>query len=180
MDEAQRYENDTAELPELQYDVESVKNRLKEYRDRDRDIDNQIERLDRLVERMTSVGVPIISDMPKGSSTSNDKIADMLEQKEELEELIREDVEKQKRERKMFEKILVHIKADERAVIRTRYFDIASWNDVTDLMFGGKADYIGKEDTYLRRVHKIHGSALLNMAIYISKNADLVQYSDTE
>lgn len=155
-------------MDEKKYDVEAVKNRLVEYRERERDIDNQIERLERLEMKMVSIGSPVISDLPKAASPSHDKIGSMVAQKEELEICIREDIQKQEAERSEIEGILKKLKrSDERAVIRMRYFDGATWNDVVDMMFGGKDDFLGKEDTYLRRVHKVHGSALLNMAIYI-------------
>lgn len=158
-------------MDEKKYDVEAVKNRLVEYRERERDIDNQIERVEWLEMKMTSIGSPTISDMPKAASPSHDKIGSMIAQKEELETCIREDIKKQESERAEIEAILKKLKhSDERAVIRMRYFDGASWNDVVDMLFGAKNDFLGKEDTYLRRTHKIHGSALLNMAIYIEES----------
>lgn len=155
-------------MEEKRYDVDAVKHRLIAYREREKDIDNQIERHELLSQKMISIGSPTLSDMPKAVSPSHDKIANMVAMKMELEESIREDVQKQSEERKEIEEILKHLKkSDEKAVIRMRYLDGVSWNDVVDMIFGGKEDFLGKEDTYLRRVHKIHGSALLNMAIYI-------------
>jgi len=157
-------------MDDKRYNVDAIKQRLVEYRERERDIDNQIERLERFTMKMTSIGATVISDMPKAISPSHDRIADMVAQKEELERVIREDVQLQSEERQAIEEILKHLKhSDEKAVIRMRYFDGASWNDVVDMVFGGKSDFIGKEDTYLRRVHKIHGSALLNMSIYLEE-----------
>ena len=45
-----------------------------------------------------------------------------------------------------------------------RYHDRESWGMVTRLMFGSKDDFVGKEGHLPPAVHKIHGSALLNMA----------------
>lgn len=158
-------------MDEKKYDVEAIKNRLVEYRERERDIDNQIERIERLEMKMTSIGSPTISDMPKAASPSHDKIGSMIAQKEELETCIREDIKKQESERIEIEGILKKLKhSDERAVIRMRYFDGASWNDVMDMLFGSRNDFLDREDTYLRRTHRIHGSALLNMAIYIEES----------
>ena len=53
---------------------------------------------------------------------------------------------------------------DERAVIRIRYIDRENWRTVAKMMFGMNDDFDYREDTYIRRVHKIHGSALLDMA----------------
>lgn len=156
---------------EKRYDVETLKFRLKNYCEIERDIDNQIERYERLEMKMKSIGSPAFDDMPKSPSPSHDRMLSMLIQKERLEKEIKASVKKRDDERDFIERLINNLhKADERAVIRMRYIDLASWNEVTDMMFGGKVDYIGKEDTYLRRTHKIHGAALLNMTIYLEKS----------
>ena len=103
--------------------------------------------------------------MPRAQNSTNDRIADYIAVKDELDHSIREAVAAQNAERAKIESLLKMLKhSDARAVIRMRYFDRDSWNGVTDTMFGSKEDFLGKEDTYLRRVHKIHGAALKNLA----------------
>ena len=51
-------------MEEKRYDVAAVKERLNEYREKERDIDNQIERLVRLVTKMSSVGAQTITECP--------------------------------------------------------------------------------------------------------------------
>lgn len=150
---------------DFEYDVREIKMRLVAYREKERDIDNQLERLDRIETKLTSIGSPTLSDMPKSPSASHDREADLIAQKIDLENEIRQMVQEQKEERDEINRILGKVRhSDEKAVIRMRYIDGLSWNDVVDMLFGGKEDYLGKEDTYLRRTHKIHGSALLSMA----------------
>lgn len=160
-------------MDETRYDVEAVKLRLTEYVENERDIDNQIERLERLTARMVGVGAQVLTDMPKAPSVTNDRMADLLGQKEELEASIRAAVTEQSAERKKIEQVLKHMRnPDERAVIRMRYLDRSSWLEVRDMMFGGKDDFLEKEETYLRRTHRIHGSALVNMAKYIAETGE--------
>ena len=86
-----------------------------------------------------------------------------MQQKFDLEEDIRATLEHRRRERMFFAKIIRRLKrSDERAVIRSRYLDGASWGDVVDLLYG--------EDMYRKRVFKLHGRALLSMAQYIEDN----------
>ena len=152
------------------YDISLVKSRLISYREREVDIDLQIERLDRLETRLHSIGSPNFSDMPKTQSHVHDRTADLIIQKIELEESIQDMVNSQLEERKYFEQLLQMLKSsEERAVIRMRYFDSSSWDNVTDMMFGSKNDFLNKEDTYLRRVHRIHTSALRNLTILITE-----------
>lgn len=155
-------------IDETRYDTDAVKYRLIEYRERAKDIESQTERLDRLEMKILSIGSPTLSDMPKSPSPPQDRTTALIADKIDLENDIRQAIAEQRREKKAIEVILRKLRhSEERAVIRMRYFDGASWNDVVDMLFGDKDDFLGKEDTYLRRTHKIHGSALLNMAIII-------------
>ena len=152
-------------MEEKRYNVTAVEDRLNSYRENARDIDNEIERLERLISKMSGVGAQVISDMPRAPGYAGDRISAMVAEKEELDEKIRTEIQEQADEWKSIEGLLANLKhSDEKAVIRMRYHDRESWGMVTRLMFGSKDDFVGKEDTYLRRVHKIHGSALLNMA----------------
>ena len=152
-------------MEEKRYDVAAVKERLNEYREKERDIDNQIERLVRLVTKMSSVRAQTITDMPRSQGTDGDRIGKLVAEKEELEADIRSDERDQKEEWGKIEAILSKLKhSDERAVIRIRYHDRESWSTVAEVIFGNVEDCLDREGTYIRRVHKIHGSALLNMA----------------
>lgn len=156
---------------EKHYDVEAVKQRLIDLRDLRREIENQSERLERLETKLVGVGAQALTDMPKSSSPSNDRISDLMQQKFDLEEDIRATLEHRRRERMFFEKIIRRLKrSDERAVIRSRYLDGASWGDVVDLLYGDEEDLLEREDMYRKRVFKLHGRALLSMAQYIEDN----------
>lgn len=155
-------------MEEKQYNVQAVKDRLNAYRDGEREIENQTEALERLTTKLEGVGAQEITDMPRSPSPPTDRMSDLVAQKIEIESEIAEDVEEQRKERKFITGILRKLKsADERAIIRFRYLIGLSWDEVTDAMFGARTDYLGKEETYQRRVYRIHGAALLHMAEYI-------------
>ena len=156
---------------EKHYDVAAVKQRLIDLRDLRREIENQSERLERLETKLVGVGAQALTDMQKSPSPSNDRISDLMQQKFDLEEDIRATLEHRRRERMFFEKIIRRLKrSDERAVIRSRYLDGASWGDVVDLLYGDEEDLLEREDMYRKRVFKLHGRALLSMAQYIEDN----------
>ena len=168
--------NDTSER---RYDINTVKDWLLEFREREKDIQGQLNRLDVIEMRITSIGSPTLSDMPKSPSPFQDRSAYMIAVKIDLENDIKEQQTEQKRIRKSIEKVVRGLrKAEERSVIRARYLDCAfyhedklsDWNDVSNTLFGDRGDFLDKEESYLRRVHKIHGSALLNMARYIEEH----------
>lgn len=161
---------------EKRYDVEAVKNRLNAYRDKEREIDVKVERLETLVSKMKSIGSPGMSDMPKTPGISSDKMARELERKDELQNSILAAFAAQKNERNAIEHILEKLSvSDEREVVCIRYFEGNSWSDTSKIMFGMKGDYERKQDTYLRRTFKIHGSALLHIAM-IEEDGSLEKY----
>lgn len=158
-------------MGDMHIDVASVKSRLVDFRERERDIDNQIERLERMTAKMESAGAQPLSDMPRSPSISSDRMADYVAQKEELEQEIRSAIGSQSEEKAELEGVLSKIKSpDEKAVIRMRYFDRSSWNEVLDMLFGSRDDFSDKQETYLRRVHKIHGAALFHMSVILNEN----------
>ena len=160
-------------MSEKQYDVQAVKERLIAYREMEREIENQSELLERLVTRLEGIGAQEITDMPKAPSPSNDRMSDLISKKIELENLIGEDLAFQRSERHYFEKILKSFKlADERAIIRMRYFMRMSWEEVNYSIFGGSKDYVDKEESYRRRTMKLHENALLHIAMYIEDHPE--------
>lgn len=53
---------------------------------------------------------------------------------------------------------------DQRAVLRVRYLDLERWEGVTEVLFGQRDDYEDRQESFIRRVHKIHGAALAALA----------------
>ncbi len=144
--------------------AEVIKKRLKQYTERERDIENQLERIERMEAKLTSVGSPVFSDLPKAPSPSQQRMADLTDQKVDLENKVARIMDEQKAERAALEEIIDKLEiSDEKAVIRMRYFDSAAWDSVLTMLFGGCKDFLDKTDSYMRRVYNLHGSALMNM-----------------
>ena len=59
---------------------------------------------------------------------------------------------------------------DEQTAIEMRYIDGLRWWPICEALFSQESDYEEKADKYLKKTHKIHGSALLALSkIYIVK-----------
>ena len=152
----------------METDVGSVRELLNTYRDGEKEIENLTEALERLKNKLVGVGAQEITDMPRSPSPPNDRITDLLCRKVELEEEIRCWIEIQTKRRQSILDATKRLRtADERAVIRFRYLLCLSWYEVANAMFGANHDYLDKEDSYLRRAHKVHGRALSDMALCI-------------
>lgn len=145
--------------------TQRIKDRLAHYTAMLREIDNQIERLDRMEMTMTAPSGPDLSGMPRGSGTPSDRTGMMVERKMELEEQIANARAKEKQERNAIEAMILQLAdPDERAAIRLRYFDRADWESICGVLFGDRRDYVERVDAYQNRTYKIHGRALLNLA----------------
>lgn len=156
---------------EKKLDVDAVRKMLDEYVIAEEDIDREIQRFEYLTSKMTGISAQIMNGMPRSSRMSTDRMADMLGRKEELEASIRALVDQQSQKRKEVENIIRHLKnTEERAVIRLRYLDRTEWDEVLEIMFGGKPDFNDRFETYRRRMYRVHGTALVNMARYIEES----------
>jgi len=144
---------------------QTIKERLKEYTAMLREIDNQIERLERMEVIMTSPSGPNLSGMPRSSGNTSDRVAMQVARKMELEETIREAIEKEQQEREAIEQMIQRIKKpDERAVIRLRYFDRAGWPEICEILFAEAEDFTENTDNYMRKTFRLHGTALISLA----------------
>lgn len=145
--------------------TQKIKGRLADYTAMLRDIDNQIERLDRMVMTMAAPPGPDMTGMPRGSGTPTDRTGMMVARKLELEEQIKESIAEERRENAAIERMIRKLDhPDERAVIRLRYFDRAGWDEIAGALFGDRQDYLDKEETYQKRTFRLHGRALLALA----------------
>ena len=142
-----------------------------DYRDREREIDNQIERIENMEAKITGLHSPEVTDMPKAQNPAQDRIGIMVVNKMDMESQVRNLIKYQEGERKWIQGLVVHVKnADERACIRMRYIDVESWSKVSFMLFGHNDDYDERRDSYLRRTTKLHGRAIQKMAEYLVKS----------
>lgn len=144
--------------------VNQAKERLQMYSAMQRDIDNQIERLERLQAVLGDPAAPSLSGMPRGGSGGTDKIGRKLERIDELETEIREAIERETREKAELEELICQLRdPDERAVLRMRYFDREGWGEIAEVLYSLESDYGEEPEKYQKRIFRIHGNALFNL-----------------
>lgn len=150
--------------------TKKIKDRLFQYTIMLRDIDNQIERLIRMEESISSPSGSCLGGTSKIIGTPSDYISVMAERKLELEGQIKEAATEERKENAAIENMVKQIdNPDERAVIRMRYFDRAEWGDIALTLFGDRQDYLERVESYQNRTYKIHGRALLKLAYILDK-----------
>jgi hypothetical protein len=146
-------------------EIDAMKERLRDYRSMNKEIENQIERLERMEMKISSIGSPVLSDMPKSPSTAYDRMASSVARKVDFENEIKELIAERDSECRSLESLIRQLKKpDERAVIRMRYLDIEDWEDILMMIFGGQRDFNDKYDNYKQRMFRLHSAAISNMA----------------
>lgn len=141
-----------------------AKTRLKAYIKLRREIDNKCERLERMEASLTSTSGGIGDGMPHASFVT-DRMAEKVCKKLELEEMIKEDIKREKKELKALENLVEQLEdPDERQVICLKYFDSMGWPDVCEALYYRNEDYDDCLESYQRRTYRVHGNALQNLS----------------
>ena len=142
-----------------------IKERLRRYTDLLREIKNQRERLDCLMETYGDPSSSDLSGTPRPKGGVSDPTANAAERITDLREKIQRKEAQEKIERAALEDLTEHMDdPDERLVIQLKYIDQVEWDDITFRLFGNLRDYTEKFEGYQRRTFRIHGRALLNLA----------------
>lgn len=149
--------------------TDAIKGRLQAYAEMRRDHEIQLERLERLRASMEYKS-PSFDSIPGGNG-SNDKMINSVAEIIELEKEIGDDLQIMETERKALDHLIRKIsKADERAVIRLKYFDGMGWTDIARAIYHKEPDFKRAGSMYLQKSYKLHGSALVSLArIYNEK-----------
>lgn len=162
-----------------------IKKRLQDYADLLKEIDFQRRRLDNLEESHDAVLAdfcgppsPNLSGMPHPMGSISDPTGDqgtamaMYNNVSYSVACIKSNIKKNeakaRAEYDAIEAMLEQLNhSDERAVIRFKYFDRLSWEDVAFMLYGDKTDYLERVESYQNRTYKVHGRALLNLSVII-------------
>lgn len=155
----------------------AAKEWLLRYRDAARDSMALDSRIAAMRSRIESARTSHLDGMPHGSGFEGDNVGAALARLDELEQ---EAQEARAHAMALYHEINDAIKRItgpdspyQRAVLQTRYLDLESWTGVSEVLFGQRDDYLDKEESFLRRIHKIHGAAL-------SKLAELIPLDECE
>ena len=146
-------------------EVVLLKKRLWKLRDTGFELENQLARLEWAEHNLIGVGSPLMSDMPKNPSPSNDRLSNAMNKKLEIEAEIDRISGDYFSERRLLSEAVEQLAlSSERTVIRMRYFDRADWSDVVKVVYSKRKDYEDNIDNYYKRIFRIHGDALVEMA----------------
>lgn len=124
-------------------------------------------RIETLRDMALSPAAPVISGMPRSGSRDNDRIG---KQCSVIDLLEREMSDLQDEAAKIYYEIDSAIKtisgkgnADRRLVLQLRYLDLLPWDSICFAVFGGKADFNDREQSYSRRCLDLHKQGILSL-----------------
>lgn len=151
-------------------EFKTMKQRLIDYKELNADIDNCIDRLERLEERMYNISPKLLGDAPSGgSSPGSNKVLNLIEKKEMLESKIDSLIKKRDVERKKLEDLVELLKKpNEKMVIYLRYFDDEEWDTIIEMMFGDRKNFYCDRDNYKQKTFRLHSSAIANMSMIVA------------
>lgn len=147
---------------------EAVKGWLQRYQEAARDSEALDSRVANARAKAEAARTSHLDGMPRGGGFAGDSVGTALARIDELE---REAAEARACAMGLYHEIDAAIKRingpgwpDMRAVLRVRYLDLERWEGVTEVLFGQRDDYEDRQESFIRRVHKIHGAALAALA----------------
>lgn len=146
-------------------ETDEIKAKLRSYGKLQRRLDNQIARLDNLMDSVDAVNSTNYSGMPSGSHDGTSRQERYTEQKDELQTKIDNMIEEERELRKELEDLIAQLNnPDEQGVLEMKYIDGLRWKGVCLSLFGMNEDYEDKEEKYMKRTFRIHGAALQRLS----------------
>lgn len=138
-------------------------------------IENQRERLETLRSRLEDPRAATPSGLPSGRGDLRDRLGAELGHLEDLERRLQQDRQEAQALYRKIENAICQITgpgwAHRRAVLRMRYLDLESWEQVCTMLFRRNADFAIRYDSYQRRTFKIHRQALNDLLEILSQEA---------
>lgn len=148
--------------------AEAVKGWLRRYQQITEDIENLESRLEALEMRAITPRTSNIDGMPHNPSTEHDRIGDAVAKIDSVKRTI---AERKAQANEVYREIDAMIERLQgryahlwRIILQLRYLDGMEWNDISFSVFGRQADFLSKEDSYLRRTFMYQKAAIEALA----------------
>ena len=112
-----------------------IRGRCEAYADLARDIQNQIDRIERLEADALAPSAPSLDGMPRGRGVPGDRVGRAVALLDQIRETVREMVRAEAAERAELERIMAPLSAREKSVLRAHYLDGMDWDDMEDVVY---------------------------------------------
>lgn len=144
---------------------EMMKDWLMAYRNEEKEIDEQLEKLRELRSRIMSIGAQELSAMPKSSSCEKDSLTEYLIRAEEIECILSDRMKRHEKDRETIADLAGHLgRVEERKIIRARYLFGMEWSEVMLMLYKGAEGFADRRESYRRKMYRAHEAALREMS----------------
>lgn len=147
--------------------ITDAKSWLSGYSELSREIDSEVQRLSLLRDQLESPAAPRLDGMPR-CGYSPDRYGAAFSRIDNLECRIKAEQQKLDSLEGEIEKALSLLTGKragtKRSIIRARYLDGLRWDIVNRVVHGAEPDFDMQEDVYMKRVYRLHKSALKDIA----------------
>lgn len=141
----------------------AMRKRLEAYVDLRRELKMQALRLDQMHQTVGDVRSPSY-EPGKASSTPGDGVSRSVIALEALEERVAELAHRETEEHDDLERIISRVNnAQQRALLRMRYFDLMEWPEIAFSFYGDRIDYLTEEHDYVTKCYRLHTRAVSSM-----------------
>ncbi len=141
----------------------AMRRRLEAYVDLRHEIKMQTLRLENMTQSVGDVRSPSY-EPGKAPSLPGDAVSRKVIALESLARRVSELVEMERTEHDELERMVSRIpNAQQRVVLRMRYFDLMEWRDIAFALYGDRVDYVSDEGGYVARCYRIHTRAVSSM-----------------
>ncbi len=128
--------------------------------------------------KLTGLQSVKITDMPKNPTPRSDKNLYLIQEKIDIEDVLRKLLKKQDSERRKLNKILRDLESEETvglltrkpevltaeaSVLKLRYMCGFSWEDINKAFYSEDKDFEINTDIYLKRIFRYHGQAFVDL-----------------
>ena len=136
------------------------KERLRKYRKLCKDIDYQMERSERLAQKLKGPSSVSITGMPKNQN-KHDRTGMLLSKKIEIDNRILQLKKIERKERKILEAEFLKLEPRQAFIMSVRYIDGFEWEEINTILFKKEEDfYIKEKSKYMTKTLRLHGQAL--------------------
>ena len=142
----------------------AMRKRLEAYVDTRNELEMQALRLDQKRQQVGDIKSPKYEPTAAASSTPGNPVARDVIALERLEERVAELTAQERSEHEALELIISRVtNAQQRALLRMRYFDLMEWPDIAFSFYGDSIDYITEEREYVTKCYRLHTRAVSSM-----------------
>lgn len=152
--------------------IAGTRNRLSSYLNLKEELRIQTERLQRKRETIGDVQSPSMEQGHGFRATGDESMCRRVAEIDELAERVGHLEAAAKTEGDILERAVSALRvAEQREVLILRYIDGMDWDSVVFCKYGGRTDYLAREEEYRQSVYSLHNRAVASLAAAIARVA---------